>query len=201
MGAGPGMTLNITGGRSEWVSMAAMIISVSEDYASGSLKITFGVPGWIDLDSRMAWIKNCRTRRYGWAVEDQQNTSEDDNSGGQAFPSVKDGNQPTVWIRQRFIQPGASPAHEIDINLGDISGTTARSLKVREIKVLVQDGESYAAQSVLAICTEPYGETEPVGGGHFDLRYNSTSHCLEKQTEDGGSWSTITGGQAVQETV
>lgn len=199
LGAGPGMTLNITGGRAAWATMRAMIISVSENLGNGRVTIRFGVPQWIDLDSRMAWVRNCRLRRYGWAVENQTGGEDASASGGQAFPSVKPGAQPTVWLRQRFIDPSATVKHEVDINLSDIDDTTKRTLKVREVKVLVADGDNLVAQTVLALCSEPYGDTKPAGAGIFDLRYDATNHVIQKQAEDGGDWTTITGGQAVEE--
>jgi len=44
-------------------------------------------------------------------------------------------------------------------------------------------------------------DTEIETGGHFDLRYDTGSRQLQKQTAQGGNWSMISGGQFVQETV
>ena len=38
-------------------------------------------------------------------------------------------------------------------------------------------------------------------GGNFDIRYNASSAQLQKSTDGGTTWTMITGGQAVEETV
>lgn len=169
LGAGPGMTLNITGGRTAWATMKAMIISVSENLGNGRVAIRFGVPQWIDLDSRMAWVRNCRLRRYGWATENQTGGEDANASGGQAFPSVKPGAQPTVWLRQRFIDPSATVKHEVDINLAAISpdgGTTPestpQSLSIRPIELVENDGPNADGDARIAVYKAYALVTDPV---------------------------------------
>ena len=203
VGAGPGMTLNITGGRPEWAAMAAMITEVGEDYALGTLTVRFGVPGWIDLDSRMAWIRNCRTRRFGWRRELQGGGAQGDAAqGGEAFPAVKAGGEATAWFRQRFIDPAAQVKHEADLNVADISGEDKRTLKFREVKVLaVSGGGTLKARSAYVLCSEPFGDEEEIGGGLVDIRYDKASKQIQKQTEPDGAWVMISGGQSVEETL
>jgi hypothetical protein len=163
-GFGPGMSLNITGGRAEWASMAAMITAVTEDFGAGRVTVRFGVPQWIDIDSRMAWIRNCRTRRFAWSRDMQGGSAEPSGaSGGQAFPASEGGTEATVWLRQRFINPAAAVQHEADINLDDITGETKRTLKFREVFVPVESGEKITgAKRALALVSEPYDEEVPL---------------------------------------
>lgn len=164
-GAGPGMTINITGGRAEWESMAAMIVQVVEDFAAGSLAIAFGVPAWIDLDSRMAWIRNCRTRRYAWSrtLQGGEGDGLAGAGGAMSVPSTVDGIQSTVWLRQRFINPANSIKHEADLNVEDISGSTKLTLKFREVVVPYMDGVAIKAKKAHVLCSEGYGDEKTLG--------------------------------------
>lgn len=166
-GCGPGMTINLTGGRPEWIDMQAMIISVEEDYASGSLSVIFGVPEWISLDSRMAWIRNCRTRRYSWARNMQEGTEENPESasGPMAGAASEAGIQPTVFLRQRWVNPTATLKHEVDINLDDITETvTKRIVKLREMVIPYKLGDTTSAKLAQVLCSEGYGDPIPLGG-------------------------------------
>ena len=183
LGAGPGMTLNITGGRAAWASMAAMIISVSENLGNGRVAIRFGVPQWIDLDSRMAWVRNCRLRRFGWAVENQTGGVDASASGGQAFPTVKPGAQPTVWLRQRFIDPSADVKHEVDINLADIASETKQTLKLREVLIPYDDSGTVKAKLAQALCSESYGDPLTIGGGRPATPSNVVTRGASTETD------------------
>lgn len=166
-GCGPGMTINITGGRAEWFDMNAMIIRVEEDYSNGSLSVSFGVPAWIDLDSRMAWVRNCRTRRYSWSRTLQEGTDETlaGVGGPMASAASAAGIQPTVFLRQRFVNPTATLKHEIDINLDDITeAVSKRTLKLREVMNVIEGVSSLTAQRTLTLSSEPYGDPIPIGG-------------------------------------
>lgn len=188
-GAGPGMTLNITGGRAEWAAMAAMIVQVEEDYAAGTLSVSFGVPAWIDLDSRMAWIRNCRTRRYAWSRNMQGGEGDGLSGAGgpMAVPSTVDGIQPSVWIRQRFINPSAEVKHEADLNIDDVAGAAKRILKFREMVVPYLSGDAVKAAPAFVLCSGPTGDEVDVGGSRPADPANPASRGSTSETDLSGS--------------
>ena len=73
----PGELLNISGGAAEWAAMDALVTEVRESFTSGTLEIGFGTGGWIDLDSRVAWLRACKSRRYSWRRQLKDGGAED----------------------------------------------------------------------------------------------------------------------------
>lgn len=180
MGVGPGMTLNITGGRTEWASMAAMITSVSQDLGAGRTLIRFGVPQWIDIDSRVAFYRSCRSRRYTMTrnlsePQDQEEVeqAEGDPAGITGLPGSRDGGNVAHTIRKVFDNPSAAVDHRVEIDLtGDISGIAfadqadaAVARTIRLIEMLVPEesgGVIVGAKRAQVLACAPYGTSVPL---------------------------------------
>lgn len=89
-----------------------------------------------------------------------------------------------------------------DISFGNSGDEAPLVIKLREVYVMVMGaGGKLVAKKTMMMCSAPYGEAKEVAGGHFDLRYDSGSKQLQKQTEVDGGWTMISGGQFVEETV
>jgi hypothetical protein len=58
----PGAKLNLTGGRTEWTTMASMIIETEEDIDTGATIARFGPPARIEADSLVALLRALRAR-------------------------------------------------------------------------------------------------------------------------------------------
>jgi hypothetical protein len=59
----PGAKLNLTSGRTEWATMAAMIVETEEDIDSGVTTARFGPPARIEADSLVALLRALRARQ------------------------------------------------------------------------------------------------------------------------------------------
>lgn len=199
-----GQTLNISGGIAGWADMAALITQTTEDFTSGTLEASFGVPQWVDLDSRVAWSRACRARRYAWRrdLQPQDPADQPDGlSGPTAFPGIrKPSAEPTVWLRQRFIDPSADVRHQVDINLDDLSDEASpQTLKLRPAYVLTKNAlGAIVAQHAYVLASEPSGDETPLAP--LSIRYDQDSGQLQTSSDGGATWDCIPGGQTVQET-
>jgi len=63
----PGMVVNITGGRSEWETMRAVIQQVSEDLTSGRTTVTFGAARHLGPDEIRTLMKTSRGRAASYS--------------------------------------------------------------------------------------------------------------------------------------
>lgn len=151
----PGKTLNLTAGRAEWASMKAMIIRVTETFADGLTVCEFGVPGWIDLDSRVAWYRNCRTRRFAWSRRLRDETDDDGGGGIADVPVPRSGSRANALKRRRIYDPDAEVKHEIDLNPSIIEESDVKTLTPRKIKFAEGIGEAAKEREAYILCSEP----------------------------------------------
>lgn len=174
-----GKTLNLTGGRTEWVSMAAMIVRCTVTFASGETSVETGVPGWIDLDSRVAWYRACRNRRYSFSRQMRESETDDESSGGiDDVASTRDAGNVCEIVRRRFFDPTATTKHEIDLFAQAAAGgfefagaeaatnsATARVIRPREVLMpYVKTDGTVAAKLSQCLCSDGYGTEKPLGG-------------------------------------
>lgn len=68
----PGMLLNVTGGRSAWTSMDALVQTVEEDLGSGRTVISFGPPSQLSPQEFIELLRIQRARRPSWKVQERQ---------------------------------------------------------------------------------------------------------------------------------
>lgn len=207
-----GKVLNITGGRSEWSTMKALITEVTEDFANGNLTISFGTGGWIDLNARVAWMRACYNRRYSWRrnLKTKGEDSESNTIGIDAVPNSEGGSPVADYRRLVLFNPSVNNSHGITLDPNIIENEPSpKVIQPRKIKVLVESTDPNAQQGeivtadVWCLCSLPVeGEPINVDLSNIDLRYNTSNHRLEitrNATEANPTWQMITGGQAVQE--
>jgi hypothetical protein len=211
MGAGPGMTLNITGGRTEWAAMQAMIVSVAQDLGNGRTTIRFGVPQWIDLDSRVAFYRSCRSRRYTMTrnlsePQDQGEVEQTDEgaAGIVGLPGSRDGGNIMHHIRKVFFNPAATVPHSVEIDLtGGLRGitfadqndaSTARDIRIKEVLLPVDglgSGTVSGFKKAQIIACEPYGDEIPLGPESSSPHWGDTT--IPEAPEDPGGIEIIEG--------
>jgi hypothetical protein len=167
---GPGKTINLTGGLAEWATMAAMITRVTEAFASGVTTTEFGVPGWLDLDSRVAWYRSCRTRRYSYSRTLRDATADDGGGGVTETQSLRDHADVSEIVRRRIFDPAAEVQHEIDLDSGAFAfataahGETARVVKPVEVLIPYDDAGTIKAKRCQILGSDLYGDAVALGG-------------------------------------
>lgn len=182
----PGKTLNLTGGMSAWASMAAMIVRVTEQFSSGMTTVEVGVPGWVDLDSRVAWYRACRTRRYAFSRKLRQADGDADDGGTSEVASKRDGSTPGQ-TRQLVVSAVAGEGGSIQlkpeqldddetigvrtISWHDGAGTT-QTAKILATTAIVQDswpfGDQYSfGMLIIGATVKIYPGTLEVVGAHL----------------------------------
>jgi hypothetical protein len=169
----PGKALNLTGGETAWASMAAMIISSSEDADTSETEIAFGIPDWTDIDSRVAFARATRTRNPAESRVWQMGPSATGVSGSVAATVIRDGNVDAGYVRQLFAATG-SVRHKIIIDADAFSkstdATAASVIQPREILVPfidASDGDKVKARPCQVLASAPYGTAVAVGASEL----------------------------------
>lgn len=165
----PGKKLNITGGRSEWSTMAAMIRRVVEHFDTGTTSVEFGPLTTIDASSLVALFRATRNRQFAFSRNFRTGTPADDPAGSgspdlQVNPSFSG---LSTTKRQVVLDTAATVKHLIDLNSGafafEVSGNgqTARVVTTREMKLLnVGSLGNLELKPAQVLCSEPYGDDE-----------------------------------------
>lgn len=159
----PGKALNLTGGRSEWTSMAAMIIRSSEDVDNGETSVEFGVPSWTDIDSRVAFARSTRTRRQAESRVWRTGITGDGVTGALSGALQRDGNVDAAYVRQLFAAT-STPRHMIVLDPEAVSksteASTASVLAPRELYIPyvdTGDGNKVKAKLAQVLASPLYG--------------------------------------------
>jgi hypothetical protein len=171
----PGKALNLTGGRDEWTSMAAMIIRCSENVDSGETTVEFGIPDWTDVDSRVAFDRATRTRNPADSRVWRTGLTSNGVTGSNATVLQRDGNVGAGYVRQLYVGT-ASPYHTILIDADALTksteGTTLSALAPREMYLPYLDAaDGYRVKAKLAqvIASALYGTAVPLAQANPDI--------------------------------
>jgi len=176
-----GAKLNLTGGRSEWQTMNALVQQVTENVDQGHTTVTFGPASHLSPDDLISVLNHFRKRRASYHYV-ARSTGESDDAGGSVSlsgPAPKDRTSSLDAPHRRIrlkTKRGASDEFDnvIDINSKAINTQANVTAEPQQITVLT------------------------------DFRYDTSSHKLQKKTITGwficsGSetgWTDVTGGQA-----
>ena len=166
----PGHALNLTGGLTEWASMAAMIIRCSEDADTGETTVEFGVPGWVDVDSRVAFARATRTRNPADSRVWRTGLTANGITGSISPVVQRDGNVDAAYVRQLFSATG-SVRHQILLDANAVSKsidpTTAAVIAPREMLmpfIDTGDGNKIKVQPVQVMASALYGDPVALEG-------------------------------------
>jgi hypothetical protein len=173
----PGKSLNLTGARSAWATMAAVVQTVSMDLFTGTVLTSFGPPAHLAVQDLVALLKPVRLRNSGSSNRDPETNDEaggDISQGGLGRDSTGSAGEPTV-VRQFFRkldEPGiyvevdgqtglvnildntGETTKEVRIRLADIpaAAAAAGAIELRELDYC--DGTT--AKKILVLCSAPY---------------------------------------------
>lgn len=161
----PGNRLNISGGLAGWASMGALVTRVTEQIDAGLTTIGFGPPGWTDVDARVLFERQARTRTPAVSMRLRSGS---DTSSGISSPSaaavVRDGESDQERQRLLLCNPFATPVHMIDLNANGIAksadASTASVIAPREVLlpyVDAADSNKLKAKTAQVMASAPYG--------------------------------------------
>ena len=176
----PGELLNISDGVTEWATMDALVTEVRESFTGGTLAISFGTGGWIDLDSRVAWLRACKSRRYSWQrqLKDEGADNGDGAIGIDGVPGG-DGGSPDTALHKLVVTKSGSPADGIELDPSAMTG------RISPQPLRTASGIGWVLASL------------PIDTNNYCVRYDPATHQLQESTDGGDTWTMIDGGQAV----
>ena len=174
-----GRVVNLTGGRAEWGSMNALITEVTEDFESGTVVISFGTGGWIDLNARVAWMRNCYNRKYSWRknLKTKGEDSASNSIGIDAVPNSEGGSPVADYRRLVLFDPSNNNSNGITLDPNIIQNESSpKIIQPRKIKVLTYDTTLSATITADAwvLCSLPVADGGTISAdlSNIDLRYN-----------------------------
>lgn len=191
----PGKKLNITGGRSEWATMGAMIRRVSEHFDSGTTTVDFGPLTTVDASSLVALFRATRNRQFSYSRTFRNGSDSEDPTGtGSADLQVNPSFSGLSTTKRRVIlDTAATIKHLIDLDSAAFAfatgsdGNTARVIKPREVLSPYNDAGTIKAKLVQALCSDSYGDPITIGGGRPATPSNVVTRGASTETDMGSS--------------
>jgi len=195
----PGRKLNLSGGRAEWSTMAALVQRITEDVDTGSTSIQFGPAAVIEADSLIALFRALRSRRYAYQASSRttgtsSGSGEVEMSGKAPDTSPSSGGGETK--RLVISNTVSALTHDVDLDPASIvhadsADSAERILKPREVLMPEQTTDE-PPKTVLrrrqVICSESYHEDielAGVGGVAEDPGDNVVVMGADYATEEG----------------
>lgn len=195
----PGKTLNITSGRTEWASMAAMIQEATEDVDNGTTSVQFGPPGRLEADSIIALFRALRARRFAWQATARTSGSSVGQGDIELSGETSDSSQSSGGGRNERLlvaDTNAAGDHQVDldpagITHADAGDNASRVLAPREILVPEINGSSQLVFKLRQVlCSESYHAEQPLS----DFVPASADHSW-RFVQTSGTGGTLTLGQ------
>jgi hypothetical protein len=129
----PGLLLNLTGGRTEWATMAAQIQRVEEKIDAGQTKITVGPAKHLGHAELTTWLRANRTRRVSYRLGERTTGSGSGNAakvqGGEHTPRSDSVFRPSA---------GGAPAMNRPFEIMDASDTSGLKVTINANSFLQQ---------------------------------------------------------------
>lgn len=146
----PGAVLRISGGRTEWATMDAIVQSCSENIDTGTSTIQFGPAARIEADSLVALFRAFRSRRYAWqasarASGDAKGSGEVSLSGSSKDTNQSSGGGETT--KMTVTNTDGTNTHIVNLDPtvvthADGADAAARTLQPRELLIPEMSGGS-----------------------------------------------------------
>ena len=163
----PGKLISLTGGHSEWATMAALVQDVTINIDAGTTSVRTGTCGRLEADNLMAIYRAARGRTYSY-TRLSRNDSESDHkavSGAEAMSkdAIADGTPCRKRYRFRIEnKDSADRLHCVDIDPASIvfatSGNAApQTLQLREMLIPYDDSGTVKAKLAQVLCGASYG--------------------------------------------
>ncbi|HLQ18335.1 MAG TPA: hypothetical protein VK146_05085 [Tabrizicola sp.] len=143
-----GDRLNITGARSEWASMVAIVQEVAEDVDSGTLSVTVGPPNQLGPRDLVELLRVNRFRFTYTAPAAREGTVGGGGAIGLGKTTPKENSGAADIARTRLVLRSGSTDY-IDIDAAEVGG---HSMTVREVAICVDGAE----KRMLILASDPY---------------------------------------------
>jgi hypothetical protein len=164
---------NITGGLSEWTSMAALVPEVSYDLDAGTTSVTTGTFGRLQADTLVAFWRGINARNYSTNRVGRTDASASSRvvvgaTGGRVLNSLDGDPGRTRRTILRAVS-GESITQQIDLNPAAVAHAapgdrTARTIQPREILIPYQSGGNVVAKLCQVLASDLYGTEVAIGG-------------------------------------
>lgn len=175
--AAPQNVVNLTGGRAEWGTMAALVQEAVYQLDAGITDLTIGAGGRWEADSLMALYRAARARRFAWSA----NIRDDPTSATSSIPGPKaisqkvanDGDPGELKALALKAADSGSRTHVVAVDPSAVTfavpaDAAAQTLQLREVRVLERQADgSYKAKKAQVLCGAIYDNAggEAIGGG------------------------------------
>jgi hypothetical protein len=184
----PGQLFNITGGRTEWATMAAVIQSVTRNAADGSCAITFGPAKHLGVDDLARLSRRIRSRKVPFSYIPRQTGIAGDGAGilgggrGPQNQPGAEGGKPEKEVIETAYDPDYPPQYSAQIILDpeEITPSDAATrtdpviIKPRIIQTVERQGDALVRVQRSYLVSDPVTDPveidpdEPGGGGPED---------------------------------
>lgn len=180
----PGRKLNLTGGRAEWATMAAMIVESDEDLDNGITTCRFGPPARIEADSLVALLRALRARRPSYNLEARttgqagsENAVELSGYIRYESPSGLEGEMSAALLR-RDDPDDNQQTIDLDpsgLTFADAGDKAALTIQPREILIPELSGGAYVLKRRQVLASESYHAAVDMALHVFPFRFSKTS--------------------------
>ncbi|GEM_PF-2913797 len=167
----PGNLVNLSGSRTEWATMAALVQDVTIDLQTGTSKVKTGTCGRLEAETLVALVRASHMWKvsYNWKSRDDADQSSSGNTieGGQNMPRKEsDSADPGQAMLKRWTAKDASNnthvilADPTQVSFAVTADKAAKTLQPTEVFVAVKNsGGGIDAKPVQAIACTPYGSS------------------------------------------
>jgi hypothetical protein len=170
----PGARVSISGGPTDWGTMAAIVQAFEIELFTGACSVTAGTCRAIEADSMTALYRALRGRRFAFkrAAADANALSPAATQGPETFKETASADSPA--FARRFLRISDTVdalVHDIAIDpqaiiFDDSENAAAQDIALREVVIPYIDPVSGnpVAKLAQALCGVPYGDEIPIGG-------------------------------------
>jgi hypothetical protein len=178
----PSMALRISGGRTEWATMDAVVQQIEEDIDAGQTSVTFGPPARIEADTLVALVRALRGRRFSYnrtaRTTGQASGANDVELGGKNLGAA-DSSGGGRKKRDVIWDTVSSDLQTVDLNpstvaFADGGDKAAKTLQPREMIIPVLQGGTLVGKRCQILCSDAY-HTPLHLSFNFPWRFTQTS--------------------------
>lgn len=182
----PGTKLNLTSGRTEWASMASLIVETIEDIDSGKTTVSFGPLARLEVDALVGLFRALRARRAAWS-----RTARTTGAAGSTSDIALDGPVPKdkvtkgtsetekLVIRATDGEDDLQTLNNdpISVTFADPADQAALTLQPREVLIPELVSGVYVLKRRQVLASESYHAVVEVGLGvpPYDFQFRPTS--------------------------
>lgn len=169
----PGVKLNLSGGRAEWATMGAMVMTTEEDLDAGATAIRFGPPARVEADTIVGLFRALRARSTPVNLLTRttgevggENTVEMSGLIRVQTPSGLAGECNELLMRKTVEGTVQTVNHDpAQVAFDDGDDEAAVEIKPREMLLPVLNGSDIEFKRVQVLCSSAYHTAIPMPAG------------------------------------